>query len=235
MKLSEALLTVANWLESPENQVLLEAKTDSDLEIASEVVTAAADMIRSGAEVIKCNEEDEISLTPESLEEMAAIAQAFDESGDEMLQKQASVIDEILMTLGSDKSYINNFKIAEEKKIDELKRQYKQPKETLDDLNKTSDAIKDIEKSQVYKQYRPLEAPLKTRYCPDHNGANLARTAENEWQCQLDGKTYNFELGFTDLKGNKHGGTSVQGQSTDLYSDNIGHVIFDTRANKMGG
>src|SRR5665213_1543634 len=171
MKLSEALITVANWLESPDNQVLLEAKSDEDLEVVADVLMTAADIIKSGAEIVKQSEpmtfddpkykwvvydknssgEDGMgkviaefeatfdegdkmikdlaghgairngnfgkhgghlifrsddgsvaiegvaepikTLTPESLDEMAAIAQAFDESGDELLQKQASVID----------------------------------------------------------------------------------------------------------------------------------------------
>ena len=62
-----------------------------------------------------------------------------------------------------------------EKRIDLLKKKYHDPKEELDKMNKISDSQKAIDKSQMTKEYRILEAPLSTRYCPDHAGAQITR------------------------------------------------------------
>jgi hypothetical protein len=171
-------------------------------------------------------------LTAEKLEEIAAVAAAFDESGDELLQKQANVLDEILLTLSAPKDYAFNFKKAEDDRLDILKKKYKEPKDEQDQVNKVSESLDAIKKSPVYKEYRPMEAPLSSRTCVDHPGAQLARVGENTWQCSLDHKVYNYDVGFTTLKGDKVPGGTVTEQ-TPKYHDE-GHQMFDSRPQRLG-
>lgn len=234
MKLSEKLLVIASWLEGAENELLVDAENDEAcLDVIANALVAAADVLKTGAnEVSEIEPVVESLITPEALEEMAAVAQAFDESGDELLKKQASVLDEILLTFATPKGLIYKLKKAEDDRIEQLKKKYKEVKPQHDEINKVSDALKDLEKAPVFKEYRPLEAPLSTRTCPDHPGALVARVGEHTWQCQMDQKVYNYDTGFTTMQGNKVPGGSVD-QQTPNYHD-MGHMIFDTRESKLG-
>jgi hypothetical protein len=230
MKLSEKLLLIASWLEHEDNAILIDAENDDMcLKIVASALTEAADAIRAGAEDVKLVEPEIVS--PQALEEMAAVASAFDESGDELLQKQASVLDEILLTLGAPKGALEVSKKLEDNRIVELKKKYQGIKKEHDEMNKISDAEEAIKKSPVYKEYRILEAPLNTRYCPDHPGAMIARVGEHQWQCMMDHKLYDFESGYTTLNGNKVPGGGVDKQ-TPVHQDQ-GQMMFDTRQDKL--
>lgn len=235
MNLSDKILVVAKWLESAENELLQEA-TEENLDKVALAFIGAADALKDVAEEIKESQPVSIEapvITPEKLEELAAVAAAFDESGDELLQKQANVLDEILLTLSAPKDYAFNFKKAEDYQLEELKKKYyKDTKVEQDKSNKVSEALDAIKKSPVYKEYRPMEAPLSTRTCPDHPGAQIARIGEQTWQCSLDHKVYNYDAGFTTLKGDKVPGGSVSEQ-TPKYHDE-GHQMFDTRDGRLG-
>lgn len=58
--------------------------------------------------------------------------------------------------------------------------------------------------------YGPVQN--KTRYCPDHVGVSVYRLADDMVQCPMDGKTYNFVLGFETMDGNRELGGAVQNQ-----------------------
>jgi hypothetical protein len=233
MKLSDKLVIVAKWLESEENDLLVSAdEHDECLEIVAGTLVAAASLLKTSAEeVSKIEPEVDSVVNEQSLSEMAALATAFDESGDELLQKQASVLDEILLTLAAPRGYVDKVKMIENDRLDQLKKRYKDVKKTHDEMNKVSDSIKDIEKSPAFKAYRPLEAPLNTRYCPDHPGAQIARVGEAQWQCMMDNKIYNFEAGYTTLKGNKVPGGNVSMQTPD--SLDVNHEQFVAREDIM--
>lgn len=229
MKLSEKLLLVANWLEDSENDILVNAEYDEKcLNAVASAFIKAAEAIKECSEEVK---ELEPSVTPEFLEEMAAVAQAFDESDDNLLKKQASVLDEILITLAAPKDYLNNFNKGEDDRLEQLKKKYKDVKVKLDDINKVSDSLKLIEEAPAYKKYRPMEAPLSQRNCPDHAGVPAFRVGENTVQCVLDKKVYNYDTGFTLLNGSKVPPTSVSEQ-TKLPE--IAHTIFNNRENRLG-
>jgi len=231
-KLSDKILVVAKWLESQDNELLIEA-SEEHLDSLALSLVQASDVLKEVAEEIKATEPITPSLiTPESLEEMAAVAAAFDESGDPLLEKQAAVIDEILMTLSTPRDYTFNFKKAEDDKIDTLKKKYKTPKEELDENIGVKEALDALKKSPTFKEYRPLEASLSARTCFDHPGAPLARIAEGTWQCSLDHKVYNYDVGFTTLHGDKIGGGSVSEQ-TPKYQEE-GHQMFDHRDGRLG-
>jgi len=234
MKLSEKLLLVANWLESSENDLLVNAEGDENcLNVVASSLVKASDMIREGAEEVSKIEPEESAMTTEKLDELAAVAAAFDESGDELLMKQASVLDELLLTLAAPKNAVAAAKQMEDDRIEQLKKKYKDPKVKQDEMNKVSDSIKDIEKSRDYKKYRVLEAPLNTRYCPDHAGVSTIRVGEHRVQCPMDHKVYDFETGFSTLNGNKVPGGDVSEQTKIMQHEN-GHTVFDTRSQRLG-
>ena len=231
MKLSQKLLIVASWLEDTDNDLLVNAESEPEcLTVVASALVQAAEVLKASA--VEVSKVETTNLTPEALDEMAALAQAFDESDDELLKKQASVLDEILLTLAAPKNAVNEHKKAEDDRIEQLKKKYKNTKEPHDEHIKVSDTIKEIEKSPYYREYRPLEAPLSTRSCPDHPGALVARVGEHTWQCMLDKKIYDYETGFTTLNGNKVPGGAVENQIPMQWDQ--GSLVFDTRESRLG-
>ncbi len=231
-KLSDKILVVAKWLASQDNELLVEA-SDEHLDSLALSLVQASDALYEVAEEIKATEPAVQTLvTPESLEEMAAVAASFDESGDPLLEKQAAVLDEILMTLSTPKDYVFNFKKAEDAKIDVLKKKYKEPKEELDENIGVKEALDALKKSQMFKEYRPMEAPLSARHCISHPGAMLARISEGIWQCPMDHQIINTETGYTTLSGNKIPPGSVAEQTPKYHED--GHQMFDHRDDRLG-
>jgi len=234
MRISEMLIAIASWLESPDNEAILLAEYDDDcLEVVANSCVQAAQLLKITAEAVEDIEPPEESkITPESIDELANLATAFDESGDPELKKQASVIDELLLTIASPPNAIVQRQDLVDRRLDELKKKYEQTGKDLAETNKIADSEKAIEKSQMTKQMEILEAPLSSRYCPDHPGAQIARVGEHMWQCELDKKVYNFETGFTLNNGNKVPGGDVANQTQAL--DIPYYAIFDSRSERMG-
>jgi hypothetical protein len=234
MKLSDKLNIIAEWLENPENDLFKSAE-DNNLALsalANCMVRVASEIKKTANEVLEASElNDKKELTPEFLDELASIAAEFDSSGDEFLQKQASVFDDLLLTLSAPKNAVYEIKKAKSDRIEELKKKYKDIKEQLDTNIKSADSIKAVENSAYYRPVRQLEAPLKTRYCPDHPGAQISRVGDDVWQCDMDGKIYDFAAGFTNMKGQKIPGGGVQYQTKDDHNE--GHMIFDTREQRL--
>ena len=233
MKISEMLTAIASWLESPDNEALLLAEYDENCAniVAESCVLAAALLKNAAEEVDRIEPEKESNITSESIEEIAALAHIFDKSGDEKLKKQASVLDELLLTIASPPNALKNKKAEQDDRLDELKRKYKDTQKHLEDVNKIADVKKAIDKSNMTKEYKILESPLNTRYCPDHPGAQISRKGENIWQCELDKKLYNYRSGFSLANGDKVPGGEVSNQTQHL--DLPSHSIFDTREGRL--
>jgi hypothetical protein len=63
--------------------------------------------------------------------------------------------------------------------------------------------VQTIEKTpREYPEIAPYAPTMSTRGCPDHNGAQMQRIAEGSFQCELDGRVYNWNQGFKDYAGN---------------------------------
>jgi len=233
MRISDMLSAVASWLENADNDALLLAEQDEEtLKIVAEHCIEAATAIKVIADKIEEIEpKEESKITSESIETLASIASAFDSSGDDELKKQASVIDELLLTIAAPPNAIENKRAVEEKRIQSLKDKYKQPRQELEDKNKISESQKDIAKSQYTKNYRIMEAPLQTRYCPDHPGTQMTRVAEGAFQCELDKKTYNYEIGYDLSDGSHVPGGSVNNQSSHI--NDYSHSMFDSREQRL--
>lgn len=234
MRTAELLNAMASWLESSNNEALLLAEADPKCMqvVAESCVLAAALLKRAADEVDVLEPPTESVITPESIDETAALAFAFDQSGDPQLKKVASVIDELLLTIASPPGALADKKAADYHRIEELRKKYQGTREKLHEYNKIGVSEKAIEKSNFTKHYNILEAPLSSRYCPDHPGAQIARVGEHMWQCDLDKKTYNFETGFELNNGSKVPGGDVAQQTQGLETPF--HAIFDTREGRLG-
>jgi hypothetical protein len=86
--------------------------------------------------------------------------------------------------------------------------------------------------------YQPVKEAMEkeaasTRYCPEHIGVTMGRVGEATFQCPLDGKTYNWEVGFTDYDGKHHEGGSVAAQTPDSSGVEIAHRVFDSRSSAI--
>lgn len=233
MRISELLISIASWLESPNNEALLLADDNEECsKIIAENCILAAEILKNAAEQVnEIEPQEDSAITPESLDELAAIAQEFDASGDEFLKKRASVIDELLLTIASPPNAYAARKDLEDNRIIELQKKYQQPREELYKSNGIEKSEKAIDKSDMAKKYNILEAPLSSRYCPDHAGVQIARVGEHMWQCEMDKKIYNFETGFELNNGSKVPGGDVAEQTTGL--ERPSHAIFDSRDGRL--
>ena len=225
------LNAIASWLESPNNEALLLAEYHEDsLQVVAESCVLAAALLKNAADqVSEIEPPPESKITVQTVEEIAALASAFDASGDAALKRQASVLDELLLSIAAPPPSERKDLLAS--RTEELKKKYQDPSKELHEVNKLADSEKAIEKSEMTKNYRIMEAPLSTRYCPDHPGVQIARVGEHLWQCELDKKSYNFETGFELNNGAKVPGGDV-GQQTQSVSIPY-YAIFDTREGRL--
>lgn len=91
--------------------------------------------------------------------------------------------------------------------------------------------VKTTEKTE--RKYPEAHTPAPTmsvRGCPDHNGAQVKRIADNSYQCSLDGKIYNWNDGFKDYAGNTY--PPAQISSADFPDMN--ERMFETRDMAQG-
>lgn len=177
-------------------------------------------------------------LTPEKLASLATLASELDKTGDPVLVRQASVLDEILLTIGASKSQVAALKAAQDEEIKKIKAQaeskledpYVIAKQLLDKYNNIDEAKKAL---NGIKTYRPMEAPLNTRTCPDHPGAQMSRVSEGTYQCSLDKGIYNYYGGYTTLNGNHVPGGTVSNQTQSLFDRPNEFTSFETREGKL--
>lgn len=176
---------------------------------------------------------DPTAVLPKQVSKMGAVADVLDTSADSLMTKQASVLDELLLSISAPAGAFDNIKAAQAKQIDTIKQLYKEPNEKIHESYGAEDAKKAIQKSEYFKELRPLEAELSTRYCPDHPGTPIGRVGTAQWQCALDHKVYDFESGFTDERGRKHppGGAPAVAEQTKRTNDY--HSMFDTRDSRL--
>ncbi len=235
MRIAEMLHAIASWLESPNNEALLLAEYDEKcLQVVAASCVEAATALKKAAEHVNSIEPPEESkITLESIQELANLATALDSSGDVQLKKQASVLDELLLSIAAPPNAYGERKDLQEQRLVELKKKYEQPREDLHEANLIGRSEKAIDKSDMTKRYAILEAPLSTRYCPDHPGVQIGRVGEHMWQCEMDKKTYNFETGFELNNGAKVPGGDVAQQTQNNLNVPY-HAIFDTREGRLG-
>lgn len=252
MKYSE-LLTVAEQLRKcadiiTNNDEMHEhpavVASESNESIMNTVVTAlitAETVINKAAndlEMLAVKSASDVS--EEDIESIAAIANAYENSDDEDLKKQAAVLDQLLINFGQ-QDELRRAKKANEEEINRLRekyknianeRSYKKVSEEQFKERKAEEATKAIQ-DQV-KQRRPLEAPLKTRYSPDYPGVPMARIGDGIFQCAMTKKIYNFNEGYTTFSGEKVPGGTVANQTDMLGDRRLEQTNFSTREGVLG-
>lgn len=230
MRISDLLQSMASWLENPNNDIFLSAeKNDDCLAVVASYCVEAAEILKKASQEVDKLEPKESLLTPEGIESLAELANSLDSSGDKELMKQASLIDELLISISAPERAVASKLAKDEEKIKELSDKYYNLNNNLHDVNKTADIAKDLE--EVTKNYKNLEAPLSTRDCPDHAGVQLFRVGDNVWKCEMDKKEYDFGSGFTLMNGDHVPGGDVSYQ-TDYFIQNE-FAQFDTREGRL--
>jgi hypothetical protein len=229
---------VANLLNSDHELLVLAESNPEVLDLVSTGLVRAATVMKE----IRDQLPQTSILTVKALEEMAVVAEEFDRSGDPLLEKQASVMDEILLTIGANKTEVDALKKSQEAKIEKLKRAEKEEDKKTDDLytkakkehdkdNRVEEAKKMI--ADKVKSYRPLEASLQSRSCPDHPGVGMTRVGDGVFQCSMDNKMYNYDAGYQLYNGDSVPGGDVANQ-TRSFGDYMNESIsFDTRESRL--
>jgi len=234
MRIAEMLNAMASWLEDPNNEAILISEYDEEClkTVAESCIEAAALLKKAANKVESIEPQPESAITAESLDKLVDIANAFDASGDPELVVQASVLDELLLTIAAPPNAINNKRAADDKRLDTLREKYQGTTDTLKDMNKVIEAEKAIEDSKM-TEATILDGSLSTRTCPDHPGAQMGRVDEYTWRCEMDGKTYNYQVGFDLENGMKVPGGDVANQTKMDIPET--HAIFDDRESRLGG
>lgn len=233
MRVSELLNAFASWLESPDNEALLLSEYDDKcLQIVAEACVKASEILKEAGSKTDEIEPKESYITPENIDNLAKIASEFDLSGDIELKKQASLIDELLLTISASKDFIKIKQAENDNRLEDLKKKYEDTKKELDKLNKREKSEKAIEDSDYLKNPNVNDFPLKSRYCPDHPGVSVIRLSDTSVQCSLDKKVYDYEAGFTLQDGKKVPGTSVQNQSKLDHFQQAS--LFNSRDERLG-
>lgn len=238
MTVSNGLKDLAKKLQENADSIIAESEHNPSLfNYVIETIAAASHTLEKAASDLDGKEPVN---TNEILETIAGLAQSLDETGDDILVKKASLLDELLITISAPKSAMAQSQAKSEDEINKLRAKYRS--ETIEkkyngNADKLDEQAKKAEIAKAFKdqvkEYRPLEAPLMTRYCPDHPGAGVIRIADRTYQCSLDKKIYNWEAGFTTVKGNKIPGGGVEYQNKDWGVRGEGHTVFDSRESVM--
>ena len=246
--LKNKLEALAKELLNPDNEILVLAEETNDGMVLGSVAvtlgTVAKNLKTLATEldnkIVEKIVDKTFDINEQSVIEIATLAEEFDASGDEFLQKQASVLDQVLLNMGVKMTGNDVSKLAQDKEVDKLREKYRTqshedsydaPRQEHDRDILTTEALKAIKNS--IKEYRPLETALSTRYCPDHPGVSAIRVGDYTYQCPLDKKVYPYKEGFTTMKGNVVPGTDVQNQTQGLGDRDLEGVSFSTREDKL--
>lgn len=236
------LRVLARKLEKSSDDLLISAskKSPEIFQKVSTAIAAASTLLEGVADDMDNNAS--FDITPNQLDEIAALAASFDESGDPLLKKQASVLDELLLSIAAPKNAVAMARKATEDEINRLREErrksvegdlYQEPRQRLSKMNNAVEQAKAVE--QQVKKYVPLEAPLQTRYPPDRPGGQMTRIADGVYQDTVTGIIYDYKAGYKTQKGNEIPGTAVEYQTRDFGDKrDQGMSLFETRESLMG-
>lgn len=86
--------------------------------------------------------------------------------------------------------------------------------------------IETVEKTErKYPDVAAIAPTMSTRNCPDHYGTQMKRVAEGTFQCELDGRMYNWNQGFKNYNGDVYPAAPIR--SVDM--PDVGERMFETR------
>ncbi len=237
-ELYQKLSDLEENFSSPDHELLIFAEeTDRDdvLDIIGRLMSSLSDMVRSYKEDLAALVGEKIlnneKITPEDLDQTAAIADEFEASDDELLQSQAQILDKILFVFAES----NDESLQEKYRRRNFEDNYVNPRKELQKSFRVAETKKALDQINKNKIYRPMESPLSTRHCPDHPGTMFKRVDDYVFQCPLDNRIYDYKEGFTTLKGNVVSGGSVSNQWNDNDQLHDGQLAFDSRESKLNG
>lgn len=208
-----------------EKLVLAEETDDSELlTLVAETEVIVRDIYKKAALKVQEKLATVPVLDVQGLAEMSALATEFDASGDEILMRQAAVIDRIIALAAGNSADHEAWRHEDIERVRTVAPEEKAKEIKQDEMEK---AIKNS------KEYRPLESPLSIRTCPDHPGAQMGRIADGVYQCGMDKQVYNYRTGFKTMKGNVVPGGDVANQTQALYNLPNEHMSFDNRETKL--
>jgi len=242
MAISMDLRVLARKLEKSSDDLLISAsqKSPDVFEKVAMAIASASTLLEGVADDM--DNHASFEMTPQQLDEIAALASAFDESGDPLLQKQASVLDEILLSIAAPKNAAATANKATQDEINRLRDErrkslnkacYTEARERLHMMENHENVAKAVE--QQVKRFVPLEAPLQTRYPPDRPGGQMTRITDGVYQDIVTGIIYDYKSGYKTQKGNEVPGGSVENQTRDLGDTRLqGTSLFETRDSLMG-
>ena len=242
MAISMDLRVLARKLEKSSDDLLVSAskKNPDVFQKVATAIVAASTLLEGVADDMDNHASFEI--TPQQLDEIAALASAFDESGDPLLKKQASVLDELLLSIAAPKNAVAAARKVTEDEINRLRAErrkttgeeyYDEPRKRLSTMESAQAQAKAVE--QQVKRYVPMEAPLQTRYPPDRPGGQMTRITDHVYQDIVTGIIYDYKAGYKTQKGNEVPGGSVENQTHDLGDiRDQGMSLFETRESLMG-
>lgn len=226
---------------SSDHPALLAAEETGD-DLVLKVVASAlaeADVAIQGAlsNLDALAEKSASFLTEEDIDDLAELLASYEESEDPSLKKKADVLEQLLINFAQ-KGELEKSKRAQQDELDRLREKYKHvgyelayEKKDEGEEKMKADAGNAI-KEQLERK-RPLEAPLNTRYCPDHNGTGVIRIGEGVYQCPLDKKLYNYQEGYTTTRGDQVPGGTVSRQTQNLGQRRLEQTNFSTREGKL--
>jgi hypothetical protein len=208
---------VIDYLDNQDNDLLSQVDHDDDklIEVAS-LLSAASELVKL-AQDLALDDADE-KIADGVLEDLVTVANSFDESGDEVLIKKASVLDELLLSVAADKKILLKNKIAATQKLRDLREKFKESQKEIElrkrqrKVNRIDEAEKVLKQSDILKQddqVSPMKHARESRHCPDHPGVSVYRIADATWQCSLDRKIYDFNTGFKKYNGEQVSGGSL--------------------------
>lgn len=247
-KLIEKLL---KEVSDPDNEILVSAEGNDDkMDRIADALTMCQKTLEECFEDI-CNiESDEVDepdeeVLEESLDDAVDLIDKLDASSDPEMKKVASVFDELLLTVCSDKKKLQMLKEAKEDELNKLrdkcrleriKELYPKENEQNEKLINAKEVAKKVEEVIEKKvHYRPMQHALSTRYSPDMPGENLVRIGDNVWQCPLTKKIYNYEAGYTTDDGDVVPGTSITNQTDQLSYNAPQQTLFNSRQESLNG
>jgi hypothetical protein len=242
MAISMDLRVLARKLEKSSDDLLVSAskKNPDVFQKVATAIAAASTLLEGVADDMDNHASFEI--TPQQLDEIAALASAFDESEDPLLKKQASVLDELLLSIAAPKNAVAAARKVTEDEINRLRTErrkttgeecYDEPRKRLSTMENAQAQAKAVE--QQVKRYVPMEAPLQTRYPPDRPGGQMTRITDHVYQDIVTGIIYDYKAGYKTQKGNEVPGGSVENQTHDLGDiRDQGMSLFETRESLMG-
>lgn len=237
MAISIDLRILASKLEKSSDELIAEAalKGPEYLEKISTAIAAASTLLTSVADDIDTNLTT-ADLSSSDLDKIATLSEKLASSKDPEIRKQANVLDEILLTIAAPKNAVAEAKQMKEDAVNELAAKYRsdkidelyhKPKKDLHKMHGFADMAKAVD-TQV-KDFRPLEAPLQTRYSPDMPGTPMVRITDGVYQDVTTGKIFDYINGYSTAKGNKIPGCSVANQIRDLGDQRHQSGMFETR------